>query len=170
MDLNYQRHIPQDFPDDARVWIYQSNRRLGIGEALELENYFNAFLSQWNTHGTPNKAFANLFFGQFIVIMADESSQKVSGCSTDSSVRFIKEIEKHFSVNLFDRQALAFIVQDKIQLLPLSQLNYAVENNFINGDTLYFNNLATTKKDWEDNWIVPLKQSWLAKKITLSVS
>lgn len=167
MDLNYQQHIPEDFPNDARVWIYQSNRKFSIDEALSLENYFNGFLSQWNTHGTPNKAYANLFFGQFIVIMADESSQKVSGCSTDSSVRFIKEIEKQFSVNLFDRQALAFIIKDKIQLLPVSQLHYAVENNFINGDTLYFNNLVATRKDWEDSWIVPLKQSWLARKVAV---
>lgn len=170
MDLDYQRHIPEDFSYDARVWIYQCSRKFSINEALSLESYFDEFLSQWNTHGTPNKAFVNLFFGQFIVIMADESSQKVSGCSTDSSVRFIKEIEKHFSVNLFDRQALAFIIEDKIQLLPLSQLKYAVDNNFISGDTLYFNNLVATRKGWEEDWIVPLKQSWLAKKIILSVS
>lgn len=169
MDLNYQQHIPLGFPDGARIWIYQSNRRLNINEALELEKYFSGFLAQWNTHGANNKAFANLFFGQFIVIMADESSHKVSGCSTDSSVRFIKEIEKHFSVNLLDRQAMSFIINDKIQLLPLSQLNYAIKNNFINADTLFFNNLVTTKKEWEDNWIVPLKQSWLAKKIALPV-
>ncbi|MDE1191619.1 MAG: hypothetical protein PW786_05725 [Arachidicoccus sp.] len=165
MDTDFQQHIPQNFSDNSRVWIYQSNRLFSLREALQLEKFFEEFLSQWNTHGKPNKAYANLFFGQFIVIMADESSQKVSGCSTDSSVRFVKEIEKQFSVNLFDRQSLAFVIKDKVQLLPISQLNYAFENNFINGDTLYFNNLADTKKDWVENWIIPLKESWLAKRL-----
>ncbi|HEY0298930.1 MAG TPA: hypothetical protein VGB84_06895, partial [Arachidicoccus sp.] len=134
-----------------------------------IETHIEDFLSQWNTHGTPNTAFANLFFGQFIVIMADESLQKVSGCSTDSSVRFVKELEKEFSVNMFDRQSLAFIIKDKVQLLPLAQLNYAMENNFINAATLYFNNLVLTKKDWEQSWVIPIKESWLAKRIPQSI-
>ena len=66
---------------------------------------------------------------------------------------------------MFNRQQLAFLVKDKIQLLPLSQLDYAVENNFIDANTLYFNNTVLTKKEWMDNWIIPVKDSWLAKRI-----
>ena len=73
-------------------------------------------------------------------------------------------------MDLFNRQNLAFIVKDKIQLLPLSQLNYAVENNFINADTLYFNNTVLTKKELLEKWIVPVKESWLSKKIGLKKS
>ena len=61
------------------------------------------------------------------------------------------------------------VIKDKIQLLPLAQLNYAVENNFISPDTLYFNNLVATKEDLLTNWIIPVKQSWLAKKINSTV-
>ena len=89
----------------------------------------------------------------------------VSGCSTDSSVRMIKAIETKFSVDMFNRQNLAFVVKDKVQLLPLSQLKYAVENNFINEDTIYFNNTVQTKQELISNWMIPVKESWLAKKI-----
>ncbi|ANI88421.1 hypothetical protein A9P82_03350 [Arachidicoccus ginsenosidimutans] len=167
MDLNFQQHIPANFSDESRVWIYQSNRLFSLQEAFAIGEKINDFLSQWNTHGTPNTAFANLFFGQFLIIMADESSQKVSGCSTDSSVRFVKEIEKEFVVNMFDRQSLAFIIKNKVQLLPLSQLNYAFENNFLNGDSLYFNNLVLTKKELLENWLIPVKESWLANRLQL---
>ena len=85
----------------------------------------NSFTARWNSHGVPVKGYANLFFGQFIVLMADETATGVSGCSTDSSVRLVKEIESLFKVNLFDRQSLAFIVKDNIQLLPMAQLQYA---------------------------------------------
>ena len=60
-----------------------------------------------------------------------------------------------------------FFVKEKIQLLPMNQLAYAIENGFIDGNTLYFNNLVQTKKDLAEEWIVPLKDSWLGKKLNL---
>ncbi|HMG81574.1 MAG TPA: hypothetical protein VK559_00935 [Ferruginibacter sp.] len=164
MTIDIKEHIPEDFSDSSRVWIYQSSRLFLMSEAFEMEDMLKAFVSTWKSHGDEVKGYANLFFGQFIVLIADESATGVSGCSTDSSVRLIKEIEQKFNVQMFERQTLAFIVKDKIQLLPLSQLNYAVENNFINADTLYFNNLVQTKKELLEKWIIPAKESWLGKK------
>ena len=164
MDLDITEHIPNDFADTSRVWIYQSSRLFFISEALEMEDMLNDFAANWKSHGTPVKGFANLFFGRFIVLMADETATGVSGCSTDSSVHLIKSIEEKYKVQLFDRQNLAFVVKDKIQLLPLSQLEYAVENNFINADTLYFNNTVLSKKEMIEKWIIPVKESWLAKR------
>jgi hypothetical protein len=136
-----------------------------IGEALEIEDMMNDFVENWHSHGAKVKGYANLFFGQFIIIMADETPAGVSGCSTDSSVRLIKQIEETFKVDMFNRQSLAFFVKDKIQLLPLSQLKYAFENGFITPETLYFNNLVLTKEELLNKWLVPVKDSWLTKKI-----
>jgi hypothetical protein len=121
------------------------------------------------SHGVPVKGAGYLFFGQFIILMADEKATGVSGCSTDSSVRLIKDIEQKFGVNMFDRTTLAFITKDKIQLLPLLQLQYAFDNGFINSDTLYFNNLVQTKEELENTWIVPIKNSWLASRLKLRI-
>ncbi len=167
MNLEYENLLPADFAADSRVWIYQSSRLFSMGEALQLEEMLQAFAFNWKSHGTPVKGYANLFFGQFIILMADESATGVSGCSTDSSVRLIKEIEQIFKVTLFDRQSLAFLVKDKVQLIPMSQLNYAFEQSFITPDTLYFNNLVQTKKELTTSWIIPLNKSWLAKKLKL---
>lgn len=168
MDIDFKEHIPSDFNDSSRVWIYQSSRLFFISEALQMEDMLNEFAANWKSHGAPVKGYANLLFGHFIILMADETATGVSGCSTDSSVHLIKSIEEKFNVQLFDRQNLAFIVKDKIQLLPLNQLEYAVENNFINADTLYFNNTVLSKKDLLEKWIIPVKDSWLAKRIHFS--
>ncbi len=165
MNLDFQEHIPEDFSDTSKVWIYQSSRMFFISEALEMEDMLKAFAANWKSHGAEVKGFANLFFGQFIILMADETAAGVSGCSTDSSVHLIKSIEKKFNVDLFNRQNLAFEVKEKIQLLPLSQLEYAAENGFINADTLYFNNTVLTKKELLEKWIIPVKESWLSKKV-----
>ncbi len=167
MNLDYKHLLDNNFHPGSRVWVYQSNRLFSLNEALETEELLHEFTRQWNSHGTPVKGKAYLFFGQFIVVMADETATGVSGCSTDSSVRLIKEIEQKFGVHMFDRTSLAFVVKDKIQLLPLHQLQYAFDNAFIITDTLYFNNLVQTKEELETNWIIPVKDSWLAKKISL---
>jgi hypothetical protein len=167
MQLDLNEHIPEDFNDNSRVWIYQSSRLFLMSEAFAIEDILKDFVSNWKSHGDTVKGYANLFFGQFIVLMADETQSGVSGCSTDSSVRVIKQIEEQFTVNMFDRQNLAFMIKDKVQLLPMSQLNYAVENNFINADTLYFNNTVLTKKELLEKWIVPVKDSWLGKKLSV---
>ena len=169
MDLNIHQHLPGDFNADSKVWIYQASRLFFISEALEMEDMLKEFTDNWHSHGTPVKGFATLMFGRFIILMADETATGVSGCSTDSSVHLIKAIEEKYNNNLFDRQLLAFIIKDKIEMLPLSQLNYAIENKFVNANTLYFDNSITTKKELETSWIVPAGESWLNKKFTASL-
>lgn len=165
MDINFQKHLPEDFADNSRVWIYQAGRMFGLGEAFKLQEILNEFIQEWHAHGKKVKGYANLFFGRFIILMADESETVVSGCSTDSSVRMIKEVERLFNIDMFSRTNLAFIVKDKIEAIPLSQVKYALEHGFLHKDTLYFNNTISTKKELEENWLIPVKDSWLKDRI-----
>lgn len=163
MIIDLQEHIPTDFSGNSRVWIYQSSRTFFMSEALEIEPMLKDFVDQWKSHGAPVKGYANLFYGRFIILMADESQAQVGGCSTDSSVRLIKSIGTTFNVDLFDRQSLAFWVKDKIEVIPMNQLPYALERGFITEDTLYFDNTVATKDELLSRWITPLKQSWLKR-------
>jgi hypothetical protein len=169
MNLEYKQFLDENFSPDSRVWVYQSSRLFSLNEALTIEELLNDFIAKWLSHGVRVKGAGYLFFGQFVILMADEKATGVSGCSTDSSVRLIKDIEQRFGVNMFDRTTLAFVVKDKVQLLPLSQLQYAFDNRFVDSHTLYFNNLVQTKAELENNWLVPIKDSWLSKKITVNV-
>ena len=163
MELDIQQHLPSDFSDTSKVWIYQSSRLFFISEALEMEEMLQNFVAGWNSHGTPVKGFANLFFGRFVVLIADETAAGVSGCSTDSSVHVIKAIEQKYQVDMFNRQMLTFIVKDKLEQLPLAQISYAIENKFIDEHTLYFDNSITTLKHLTNNWITPAGQTWLSR-------
>jgi hypothetical protein len=165
MNFDYQSLIPANFHPSSKVWVYQASRLFFISEALEIEEMLNEFVANWRSHGDKVEGYGNMLFGQFIILMADETQSGVSGCSTDSSVRLIKDIEKRFNVDMFNRQNLAFVVKDKVQLIPLAQLNYAFENDFINTETIYFNNLVLTKEEFLNNWMIPVKNSWLIKRI-----
>ena len=157
--------LPADFAPDSRVWIYQSNHPFNEREALEINEQLHQFATQWQSHGTPVKGFGQLFFNQVIVLMADENATGVSGCSTDSSVRVIKSLERQYEVNLFDRLLLGFVVKDQLQLLPMAQLPYAFEKGFIDENTLYLNNTVLTKQELEEKWLLPVKDSWVMKKV-----
>ena len=164
MNLSFKELLPDDFSDSSRVWIYQSSRLFTLSEALSIEDTLNQFAANWKSHQYPVKGFATLFFGQCIVLMADETISEVSGCSTDSSVHIIKEIEKRFQLQMFNRELLAFWVKDKVQTIPMAQVGYAIENGLLPNDSLYFNNLVNNKAEMEAHWLQPLAESWLAKK------
>lgn len=168
MNLNYIELLPKDFSDESRVWIYQANRLFTLAEALQLEDITDNFIKNWNSHGTPVKGCCNLLFGQFILLMADEQNATVSGCSTDSSVRLIQAIETAFKISMFDRTQLAFLIKEKIQLLPLAQVSYALEHQFIGAETLFFDHSVSNKKELTERWIVPLSKSWLGKRYLIN--
>ena len=120
MNFNYRDLLPEEFDGSSRVWIYQSSRLFTIAESFRIEEMLGEFLRSWNSHGVPVKGYANLFFDQFIILMADERASMVSGCSTDSSVRLIHEMETLFNVQLFDRQLL-HAEQDPFRRLRVTQ-------------------------------------------------
>ena len=157
--------VPADFADNSRVWIYQCNRMLMMSEALQVEPMLEDFVANWKSHGAKVKGYATVLYGQFIIIMADETATTVGGCSTDSSVHVIKAIEQMTGVQMFNRTLLAFFIKDKVQTVPQAQLNYALENGLLSMDTLYFNNLVNTKATLETEWLQPISKSWLAQSI-----
>lgn len=165
--MNYDLNsiLPADFAPESKVWIYQAARKFSLKEALFADSLLQDFAENWKTHGAPVKGFATILFGQFIILMADESASSVSGCSTDSSVRIVKEIEKELNISMFDRQLLAFYINEAVQLLPLSQLKYAIEHNKISHSTTYFNNTVNTKVALLNNWMIPVSESWLSSKV-----
>ncbi|MEN9684811.1 MAG: hypothetical protein RLZZ28_597 [Bacteroidota bacterium] len=167
MNFEYQHLIPANFHPASRVWIYQSSRLFFMSEALEIEEILNEFIANWKSHGAAVKGYGNLLFGQFVVLMADETAATVGGCSTDSSVHMIQDIERRFKVDMFNRQNLAFVLSEKVQTIPMAQLNDALENGFINGDTVYFNNLVADKQSLLTQWMIPAKDSWLKTRLNL---
>lgn len=169
MDISVlQSVIPADLADNSRVWIYQSNRAFIEREETEINEQLYQFYTQWEAHGAPVKGWAKLLFRQFIVIIADENDVHVSGCSTDASVRVVKSIERQYEVNMFDRMMLTFLVKDKAEMLPLNQIPYAMEKGYINMNTPLFNNLVNTKAELMNNWLVPIKDSWLATRLAVT--
>ena len=164
MTVDLATVLPKNFHPQSKLWIYQSNRTFTMNELLGIEDILEKFIGGWKSHGAPVKGFATALYGQFIILMADESYTTVGGCSTDSSVHVIKEIEKTTGVQMFNRELLAFWIKEKVQTIPMAQVAYALANGILTKDTIYFNNLVANKAAMEAQWMQPIGESWLGKK------
>jgi len=168
MNTDHLAGLPTSFDPSSRIWIYQGHRPFTPEEAAQTRQLLNAFIRTWTSHGTPVKGYGGILYNQFIILMADESegsgASGVSGCSTDSSVHLIKQIEQQTDIRLFDRLNLTFYIHNQVRLIPMAQLEDALNSGVITPDTLYFNNTVETKAELETKWMIPLKDSWLGQK------
>jgi len=145
----------------SRIWIYQSNRPFSDLETLAIQQELADFTKQWAAHGQALKAYGSLYYQQFIVLMVDESAYRASGCSIDSSVHFLKGLQKKYDVNLFDRLNMAYKnTSNQIVTANRNMFKKLVNTGEVNDNTIVFNNLVSNKQEFESKWEIPMKQSW----------
>ncbi|HEY5826311.1 MAG TPA: hypothetical protein VIT44_18200 [Cyclobacteriaceae bacterium] len=159
----------EELSNNSRLWIYQAGRIFTSGEEGLINKELEAFCEQWSAHGHPLKTSFKIAHHQFLVLAADESYHLPSGCSIDSSVHVIKSLQIETGIDFFDRTLIAFKLGDEVKLFPLTKLKEEFANGTLTSETLSFNNLVTTKLDWQNNWLVPVKDSWLARYLPKSV-
>lgn len=146
---------------NAKVWIYQSTRPFTESEAAKLNEQVTAFVEEWAAHGNELVADHQIFFNRFICLFVDESGYSASGCSIDSSVHFIKSLEKDHNISLLSRTDVAYVGKDgEIKSIDMHTLNDAFNAGEITGETLVFNNLIRTRGEIETNWLIPIANSW----------
>jgi hypothetical protein len=159
----------EELSDTSRVWIYQATRIFTAGEESIIAEQLEAFCEQWAAHGHPLKTSFKVVHHQFIILAADESYHLPSGCSIDSSVHVIKSLQTKTGIDFFDRTLIAFKLMDEVKLFPLTRLKDEFTNGTLTPESLSFNNLVATKLEWQNNWLVPAKNSWLARYLPKSV-
>lgn len=148
------------FSPQSRVWIYQSDRKFSSAEENQILNKLAAFTNQWKAHGNELLAKAEIRYGFFIILTVDETQAGVTGCSIDSSVRLIKEIENEYHVDLFNRFNIAYRVDDEVKVQGKEDFETLVNIKQVTPETIVFNNMVQTLADLDAKWEVPFKNSW----------
>jgi hypothetical protein len=148
------------FSPQSKVWIYQSNRAFTNEEVAAIELKINDFASQWKAHGHQLQAKAEVLHNFFLVFTVDEASAGVTGCSIDASVRVVKELEKEYNVDLFNRFNMAYLVDGKVVVASKEDFETLINIKSVGPSTIVFNNMVQTLGDFETKWQVPFEQSW----------
>jgi hypothetical protein len=156
--------VPFDsMPGSARIWIYQSERKFSPAEIDAISSRLKSFTEQWMAHGNPLNTSFRIYHEQFIILAVDENKNDASGCSIDTSVKAIKEIERHLAVSLFNRTDVAFFVNNEVVITKLNDLSRRQGEGIWNRNTLVFDNTILLKGQMADKWIVPAGETWLRK-------
>jgi len=149
--------------DQARVWIYQASRPLTSDELIRVLPQLARFGEEWTSHGRALLASAEFLHRQFLVIGLDESVAGASGCSIDSSVRFVQQLEQQLGLELLEKSRLAFLHAGEVWLLDRREVPAAVADGRLQPDTFYFDNTVATKAELAERWPAPAAKTWLAR-------
>ncbi|MCY1489039.1 hypothetical protein D3C87_205290 [compost metagenome] len=154
-------YIPfENLPDESRIWIYQSNRKFSDEEMAEIESDVKTFVEGWAAHGTGLEASYQLRYNRFIILAVNQEVQSATGCSIDSSVQFIQELEKKYNVDLLDKMNVTFKLGEHIAHKPLVEFKKMAKEKAVSANTIVFNNLVNTVGEWHEYWEVPAHESW----------
>lgn len=154
-------YVPfENLPIESKIWIYQSNRKFSDEEFAEIATDLKSFLDSWAAHGTGLEASYQLKYNRFIIIAVNQEVQNPTGCSIDSSVQFIQNLEKKYNVDLLDKMNVTFKLGDHVAHKTLIDFKKMAKDKAVTENTIVFNNLVNTIEDWNDNWEVPAGESW----------
>ncbi|MEI9919503.1 MAG: hypothetical protein WDO14_11950 [Bacteroidota bacterium] len=157
-------YVPfETLPDYSRIWIYQANRKLSDKEKKFADEALKDFCERWVAHNQQLKTSFSIEHNQFVILAADEDYHQPSGCSIDSSVRALKELQAELGIDLFDRTKVAFLNENEVSSHSLSQLKSVFQSGELTGGTITFNNLVPSVGDLKTGWRIPVEKTWLTK-------
>ena len=147
--------------DSSKLWVFQSDKIISPSNQKILINEISPFLTDWSSHGAEIKSSFEIRYDLFLIISVDEEINSASGCSIDKLTKFIIQISNEIGVDFFNRLNVAYKSDSKkINLISLSDFKTLISEGKINEESIVFNNLIKTKKDYIEQWEVQLKNSW----------
>lgn len=150
----------QNLNNNSKVWVYLSNRMFTEDELVEMDILLKNFIEQWTAHKQELKASFTVYGNCAVILSVDQSLNDASGCSIDSSVREIRDLESKFNVELFNRNLVAFNKQGKFEIVEMEKFRELLSQNTIDENTIVLNTLIETKGDVELDFAIPLHSSW----------
>lgn len=139
----------QELPDHSKVWLYQADRPFSATEKEWVKEVLPKFISEWAAHGTKLAAAGEIVGDYHIVLAVDETAYGASGCSIDTSVRFIKGLGDELGINFFNRLNMLLEIEGSQQLVPFLQLsNYPTAQ--------VYNPMIATLKEFRESWKIPV--------------
>lgn len=152
----------EEMPAYAKVWLYPCSENLRQDQRDAISKDIEAFVEEWLSHKRIVKGSGGIVSDRIIFLTADEEVVDVSGCSIDSSVRFIKSLEDRYQIQCFDRTQMIYQSNGQVNSLHFRNIASVVESGDLNEDDLVFNIQANTVAQLQQAWI-PFSQSPYAR-------
>lgn len=156
--MSKEINLFQEFPDQSRIWLYQSDRALSESEMEALEKQLLAFSDEWAAHGNKLSASAKVINPYFSILVVNDELVPPTGCSVDTKVNFIKELGQKMNVNFFNRMKVTLEDDGELKQIHFSALKE-------HKDALIFDPLLTTLGELRKGWPKAISQSSFAHMV-----
>ena len=103
--------------NNAHVWIFGISPGLDESKQDRLLMKVDAFLDQWAAHGNPIRGARDLKEGSFLIIAADETSER-SGCSIDRMFGTLRQLEQELGVQILDSNRIFVRDEGRVRAVP----------------------------------------------------
>ncbi len=149
----------QDLDQESKVWIYTAERDFTTQEIERINSKAEVFIADWESHGKAVKGLIEIRYNRFIFIYADDHGDSLCGRATDSSVRFVKGLEKEMGLSLMDRMLLSYKEGETVITTSLANFQQLINEGSIMQTTTVFNCMLSKKSDL-DAWEIAAHKSW----------
>lgn len=153
------------YPPEARVWIFQANDPVDEEFLPEIHDRIGEFTKVWTSHQKQLRATGSILHNRFIVLVVDQSMAGTSGCSIDKAMHFVQSLGHLYETDFLDRHYYTFVDNDQLRTVHSNELRSLYEVGEIDDDTPVYDNLVSTKEDFLEKWVVPLKDSWIKRVV-----
>jgi hypothetical protein len=152
----------ESLPDDARLWIFALQQELDPGEEEVLLSTVESFLDGWAAHGAPLTAGSSWVERRFLLVAVDQRSVPPSGCSIDSMVRALKEVETRTGKRLVDHGPVYFRGESgEVRRLSRKEFREAAAAGDVSPETRVFDTTLTRLGALREGRLeVPARDSW----------
>ena len=153
-------------PNDARVWVFGAADELTQPASERLLDAVDAFLDQWNAHGSPLTCGREWRDGRFLAIGVDQSSAGASGCSIDGLFRTLARLEPELGTSLLDGNRVYYRDPDgHVNAATRKAFGELAREGRIGAETPTFDTSVTTAAAWREQFERPVRESWHAQLI-----
>lgn len=123
--------------------------------------YANSFLNTWESHGIAVQGSIDILQGLFVRVAAFTDEPSMCGRAQDAQVRLMKGLETELKIELTNRMLLSFGEEGTEHIVHMQDLNAGIQQGEIAEETLFYNNLVTSKVEFQSNWKQTAGESWL---------
>ena len=154
----------ESLPDDARVWVFASDRPLAADSAARLLAETDRYLSGWKAHGEPLTCGRTLTESRFLTIAVDQRDAHASGCSVDGLHRTLKQVEREIGASLVGASRVHFRTPEgAVQSVERGEFAALAAEGLVRGDTRAFDPTVQTLGEWRARFETRVRDSWHAR-------
>jgi hypothetical protein len=150
-------------PETAKAWIYPSSRKFYDTEIDGVHEKITSFLESWKAEDEAFQVSYKLLYNRFIVFFTDNGNAQLLNLDIDTSVMFILQLQEEYAIELLDKMNVCFKQGEYVQYKDLKDFKKLIKNRAVTGKTIVFDNLVTSKEEFENYWEVPITESWYGR-------